>query len=150
MVYVRLLAKRNTNPNTPCCVPAGTVEDGGVGGVCSGGCGGVIRGESSGGDCCGVRWWGDVARVVAAEQWCGWSWWWSDCGDGCDGEAAVVRVAAVGVVAAAVGCGVEVGAASGGEWGMGSSISECGESFWVRRKKPAGKVFRRRWRGGRR
>nr|GFC35475.1 hypothetical protein [Tanacetum cinerariifolium] len=46
------------NPNTPCCVPAGTAEDGGVGGVCSGGCGGVIRGESSGGDCCVVRWWG--------------------------------------------------------------------------------------------
>nr|GEX76268.1 hypothetical protein [Tanacetum cinerariifolium] len=90
------------NPNTPCCVPAGTVEDGGVGGVCSGGCGGVIRGEISGSGCCGVRWWGDVVRVVAAgQQWCGWSRWWSDCGDGCDGEAAVVKVATVGVVAAA-------------------------------------------------
>nr|GFB36842.1 hypothetical protein [Tanacetum cinerariifolium] len=126
-----------------------TAEDGGVGGVCSGGCGGVIRGESSDSGCCRVRLWGDVARVVAAwQQWCGWSRWWSDCFYGCDGEATVVRVAAVGVVAAAVGCGVEAGAAKGGEWGMGSSRSEGGESFWVRPKKPAEKVFWRRWRGG--
>nr|GFA06384.1 hypothetical protein [Tanacetum cinerariifolium] len=57
-----------------------------------------------------------------------------------------------GVVAAAVvTAGVVVaagwrgdGAAREGEWRGGSDRSGDRESFWVRRKKPAGKVFRRR------
>nr|GEX67733.1 putative ribonuclease H-like domain-containing protein [Tanacetum cinerariifolium] len=59
--------------------------------------------------------------------------------------------------AAGVAVGVEwqrrwvvVDLGSGGAWGMTSDRSEGGESFGVRRKKPAGKVFRRRRRGGRR
>nr|GFC56079.1 hypothetical protein [Tanacetum cinerariifolium] len=42
------------------------------------------------------------------------------------------------------------GAAREGELCGGSDRSGDRESFWVRRKKPAEKVFRRRQRGGRR
>nr|GFB25236.1 hypothetical protein [Tanacetum cinerariifolium] len=80
--------------------------------------------------------------------------WWQR------GNAGGSVVAAVGsgggvVAAAVVTSGVVVAAgwrgdwaAREGEWRGGSDRSGDRESFWVRRKKPAGKVFRRR-RGGR-
>nr|GFB95735.1 hypothetical protein [Tanacetum cinerariifolium] len=67
------------------------------------------------------------------------------------------RVGSEGVVAATVVTTVVVvaagwlgdGAAREGEWRGGSDRSGDRESFWVRRKKPAEKVFRRRQRSGR-
>nr|GEZ92424.1 hypothetical protein [Tanacetum cinerariifolium] len=47
------------------------------------------------------------------------------------------------------GCWSRVGEASEGRWLSGSDRSEGDEDFLFRRKKPAGKVFRRRRRGGR-
>nr|GEY45472.1 hypothetical protein [Tanacetum cinerariifolium] len=67
------------------------------------------------------------------------------------------RMDTKGVVAAAVVTAVVVvaagwrgdGAAREVEWRGGSNISGDRESFWVRQKKPAGKVFRQRQRSGR-
>nr|GFA91403.1 hypothetical protein [Tanacetum cinerariifolium] len=68
---------------------------------------------------------------------------WSWCGD-------VGKVAAAMLMVRVVfggGSGVD-GDGAWGEWHGGSDRSKDGESSWVRRKKPAGKVFRRRRRGG--
>nr|GFB85316.1 hypothetical protein [Tanacetum cinerariifolium] len=78
---------------------------------------------------------GVAARVVTVVGCGGWYKWW------------IVAVVLVVVVAAAVAagwCSVVRGVDGDGAWGEwhgGSDRSGDGESFWVRRKKPAGKVF---------
>ncbi|GKG36364.1 hypothetical protein Tco_0444042, partial [Tanacetum coccineum] len=58
------------------------------------------------------------------------------------------------MAAAAVVGGVKVAAgeveARGGEWIWGSGRSGDENRFWFRSETSAGKLFRRRWRGGRR
>nr|GEX51879.1 hypothetical protein [Tanacetum cinerariifolium] len=84
---------------------------------------------------------GGEAALVGMVMYGGW-WCWRFGGGGCRGV-----VAGWWVWCRSGDSGGEGGA--WGEWRGGSDRSGYGESFWVRRKKPAGKVFRRR-RGGRR
>nr|GEX75551.1 hypothetical protein [Tanacetum cinerariifolium] len=85
---------------------------------------------------------GIVTRLVVVVTWCSSGGGVAVKGSGGCGGFMVVLASVVVVAVAARGWGGDsvVGEAREGEWDNRSGRSEGGEQFWVRRKKPTGKI----------